>query len=117
MFQNIAKDYDENQNPNEEVELNKAGIKETIKKWFSIKMIILYTISFLISFVSFGVNSDFAPFGIAILVAVLANCIPVGIVGVLVLTGTMIAHGGSMTLNVLLTLLLVFVSSIFMVCY
>ena len=112
MFQNIAKDYDENQNPNEEVELNKAGIKETIKKWFSIKMIILYTISFLISFVSFGVNSDFAPFGIAILVAVLANCIPVGIVGALVLTGTMIGHGGSMTLNVLLTLLLVFVSII-----
>ncbi|MBP3256179.1 MAG: SpoIIE family protein phosphatase [Clostridia bacterium] len=112
MFQNITKDYDENQNPNEEVEFNKTGIKETIKKWFSIKMIILYTVSFLISFVSFGVNSDFAPFGIAILVAVLANCIPVGIVGVLVLMGTAIAHGGSMTLNVLLTLLLVFVSII-----
>lgn len=110
MFQNITKDYDENQNPNEEVELNKAGIKETIKKWFSIKMIILYTISFLISFVSFGVDSDFAPFGIAILVAVLANCIPIGIVGALVVTGTAIAHGGSLTLNVLLTLLLVFAS-------
>ena len=112
MFQNITRDFDENQNSNEEVELNKTGIKETIKKWFSIKMIILYTISFLISFVSFGVNSDFAPFGIAILVAVLANCIPIGIVGVLVLIGTAIAHGGSMTLNVLLTLLLVFGSLI-----
>ena len=32
MFQNITKDFDENQNSNEEVELNKSGIKETIKK-------------------------------------------------------------------------------------
>ena len=110
MFQNIVKDFDSNQNPNEDVKINKSGIKEIIKKWFNIKMIILYTISFLLSFVSFGVNSDFAPFGIAILVAVLANCIPIGIVSILVLTGTAISFGGSNTLSILLTLLLVFVS-------
>ena len=51
MFQNIVKDFDSNQNPNEDVKINKSGIKEIIKKWFNIKMIILYTISFLLSFV------------------------------------------------------------------
>lgn len=112
MFQNIAKDFDENQNLNDDIKVNKLGIKETIKKWFNIKMIIIYTISFLLSFVSFGVNSDFAPFGIAILVALLSSCIPIGIASILVLVGTAISFGGLNTLNLLLTLLLVFVSII-----
>ena len=111
MFQNIAKVIDDEEESFEDVELNKKTvIKELLKKWFSIKMIILYMISFLLSFVGFGVNSDFAPFGIAFLVAILSSCNPIGIVGVFVLIGTAISFGGSVTLNTLFTLLLVFVS-------
>ena len=43
MFQNIAKDFEENQNSYEEVELNKkTRIKEVLKKCLSKQMIILY---------------------------------------------------------------------------
>lgn len=111
MFQNIAKDFEENQNLYEDVELNKKEkMKEVLKKWFSKQMIILYVVSFLLSFVSFGLNQDLAPFGIAIIVAILSSCVPIGIVSVLVCIGTAIKFGGSSTLNLLLTLLLVFVS-------
>ena len=111
MFQNIAKDFEENQNLYEDVELNKKEkMKEVLKKWFSKQMIILYVVSFLLSFVSFGLNQDLAPFGIAIIVAILSSCVPIGIVSVLVCIGTAIKFGGSATLNLLLTLLLVFVS-------
>ena len=111
MFQNIAKDFEENQNLYEDVELNKKEkMKEVLKKWFSKQMLILYVVSFLLSFVSFGLNQDLAPFGIAIIVAILSSCVPIGIVSVLVVIGTAIKFGGSATLNLLLTLLLVFVS-------
>lgn len=111
MFQNIAKDFENNQNLYEDVELNKKDkIKGILKKWFTKQMIILYVISFLLSFVSFSENKELAPFGIAILVAVLSNCIPIGIISILVILGTSISFGGSTTLNILLTLLLVFVS-------
>lgn len=111
MFQNIAKDFEENQNLYEDVELNKKEkMKEVLKKWFSKQMIILYVVSFLLSFVSFGLNQDLAPFGIAIIVAILSSCVPIGIVSVLVVVGTAIKFGGSATLNLLLTLLLVFIS-------
>lgn len=111
MFQNIAKDFDENQNLYEDVELNKkTKIKEVLKKCFTKQMIILYILSFLLSFVSFGANKELAPFGIAMLVAILANCIPIGIVGIFVIIGTSISFGGTSTLNILLILLLVFIS-------
>jgi len=111
MFQNIAKDFEENQNTYEDVELNKKPkIKEVLKKCFNKQMILLYIVSFLLSFVSFGIDKDLAPFGIAIIVAILSNCIPIGIVSILVVIATSISFGGSATLNLLLTLLLVFVS-------
>lgn len=111
MFQNIAKDFEENQNSYEEVELEKKiTIKNVLKKCFNKQMVLLYIVSFLLSFVSFGINEELAPFGIAIITAILSNCIPIGIVSILVIIGNSIAFGGVSTLNVLLTLLLVFVS-------
>ena len=111
MFQNIAKDFDENQNSYEDVELNKKErIKEVLKKSFNKQMILLYIVSFLLSFVSFQIDKELAPFGIAIIIAILSNCIPIGIISILVIIGNSIAFGGSSTLNLLLTLLLVFVS-------
>ena len=111
MFQNIAKDFEESKNSYEDVELNKKEkIKEVLKKCFNKQMVLLYIVSFLLSFVSFGINKELAPFGIAIIVAILSNCIPIGIVSILVIVGNSIAFGGSSTLKLLLTLLLVFVS-------
>ena len=111
MFQNISKESDENQNFYEDVELNKKEkIKAILKKCFSKQMVILYIVSFLLSMVSFKTNKELAPFGIAILVATLANCIPIGIVSLLVVAGSAISFGGQGALNVLLILLLVFFS-------
>ena len=111
MFQNISKEYGENQNLYEDVELNKKErIRDFFKKCCSKQMIILYMVSFLLSMVSFKTNKELAPFGIAILVATLANCIPIGIISALVVTGSAIAFGGQGALNVLLILLLVFFS-------
>ena len=111
MFQNIARNFDENQNSYEDVELNKESkIKQILKTIFSKQMIILYTVSFLLSLVSFQINRDLAPFGLAMLVAILSNCIPIGIASIFVLIGTAISSGGNATMNVLITLLLIFVS-------
>ena len=111
MFQNVAKEFDESQNFYEDVENKKSEkIKEFFKKSFSKQMIILYIVAFFISMVSFKTNRELAPFGIAILVATLANCIPIGITSVLVTVASAISFGGQGALNVLLTLLLVFVS-------
>ena len=77
MFQNIAKDFEESKNSYEDVELNKKEkIKEVLKKCFNKQMVLLYIVSFLLSFVSFGIDKELAPFGIAIIVAILSNCIP-----------------------------------------
>lgn len=114
MFQNIARDFEENQNLYEDVELNrKEKILEVLRKCFTKKMVILYVLSFLLSFVSFGINKDLAPFGIAIIAAILSNCIPIGIVSILVVIGTGLSSGMSSVLNLLLTLLILFVSILF----
>ena len=111
MFQNISKDFDEEKIIKEDVKNNKnLKAKEAVKKIFSKHMIILYIASFLLSLVGFESESNLAPFGIAILIAALANCRPIGIAGLLVCIGTMISRGATTTLNLLLVLILVFFS-------
>ena len=111
MFQNIARNFEDNQDFYEDVELNKkTKIVEVLKKCFSKQMTILYVLSFALSFVSFQTNKDLAPFGIAILLATLSNCKPIGILSIFVVIGTAIAFGGGATLNLLAILLLVFAS-------
>ena len=111
MFQNILKDSEEKQNLYEDVEFSKKEkIKEILKKCFSKQMTILYIIAFLLSMVSFRTNKELAPFGIAMLVATLSSCIPIGIVSIFSVIATAISFGGQGTLNLLLTLLLVFFS-------
>ena len=59
MFQNIAKDFDENQESYEDVELNrKEKIKEVLKKCFNKQMILLYIISVSVVKYTFS-SSDF----------------------------------------------------------
>ena len=111
MFQNISKDFEEEKNSYNNYETNKKeGLKETLKKSFSKQMVILYIVSFMLSTVSFQTNKDLAPFGIAILVAILSNCMPIGIVSTIVIITTAFIFGGQSALNLLLILLLVFLS-------
>ena len=111
MFQNIARDFEENQNQYEDVELNKnRKIKDILKKCFTKQSIILYIIAFMISFVGFGQANAIAPFGIALFAAILSSCIPVGITSILIIIGTFIAFGAGNALNVILVMLLLCIS-------
>lgn len=110
MFQNIEKDFEEEQNDFENVESNKNDkVKDILKRTFSKQNILLYVISFMVALVSFGVNEELAPFGIAILAAILSNSIPMGIPFIIIGVGNFIAFGANSTLSYILTsLILVF---------
>ncbi len=110
MFQNISKDFEENQNLDEDVELNrKTRIKEILENNLTKKQIILYIISFMLSFVCIGGDSDLAPFGIAVITAVLSNCRPIGMLSIITIIGTWVAFGGQSVLSFVLTLLILLV--------
>lgn len=110
MFQNIERNFENNQNEFEDIEKNKKQtIKELIKNSFTKQKILLYIVAFMVSQVSFVINKDLAPFGIAMLAAMLSNCIPVGISFVIIGIGNFISFGGTSTLNyVLMSLILLF---------
>ncbi len=109
MFQNIDKNYEEN-DINYEEEINKKQtIKEVIQRNFTKQKIILYIICFMISQVSFAVNESLSPFGVALLAAILSNSIPIGIPFIIIGIGNLISFGMGNTLNyVLITLMLLF---------
>lgn len=110
MFQNIEKDFEEEQNDFENVEFNKSNkVKEVLKRTFTKQNILLYIISFMVSLVSFGENKELAPFGIAMLAAILSNSIPMGVPLIIIGIGNFIAFGANNTLSYILTsLILVF---------
>lgn len=110
MFQNIERNYEENQDDFDNIELEKKFvIKEMLKKSFTKQKIILYIVSFMVSLVSFGINKDIAPFGIAMLAAILSNCIPVGVAFVIIGIANFISFGASNTLSyILISLILLF---------
>lgn len=119
MFQNIAKDFQEEnqQNYNQDSQRqqerkNKKSVKEVLKNLFSIQNIILYTISFLISMVGFSSENlilSISPFAISFLAAMLSNYSPIGVVYLLTLIGTWIKFGTSSVLTYFLTTLVFFV--------
>lgn len=101
MFQNITQN--EEAQEYEDEQYNKKGYK--LKNLFSIRDIVLYAISFMVSMVSFG-DINIAPFGLAILAAVCSNKIPVGIVFIVVGIGTGIRFGIAGLLTYILIALL-----------
>lgn len=106
MFQNIERSFEDNQNDFEDVQNDRTfHIKEFVKNNFTKQKILLYIISFMISLVGFGTDSEFAPFGIAMFAAVLSNCIPVAIVSIIICIANCISFGGANTLNLILTML------------
>lgn len=127
MFQNISREYQEqnieNENINEQNRYNKQNkenqnlkIKQIIKRLFNIQNIILYAISLCVSMVGFSSESlilSISPFGISFLAAMLSNFLPVGIVYVLTLIGTWIKFGTNSVLTYFLTTLVFFVFALF----
>ncbi len=113
MFQNIAKDINDNQyEQDDKKQKNIKSIKEILKNLFSIQNIILYTISFLISMVGFSSENlifSISPFAISFLAAMLSNYSPVGIVYLLTIIGTWIKFGPNSVLTYFLTTLVFFI--------
>ncbi len=120
MFQNITRDFGQENNQNSQYEqedqgkrakLNKRSVKEILKSLFTIQNIILYTISLLISMVGFSSDNlilSISPFAISFLAAMLSNYLPVGIAYVLTLIGTWVKFGSSSVLTYFLTTLVFF---------
>ncbi len=99
MFQNIERNFEE-ENNFEEIEINKKDtISEIIKKAFTKQKVILYILSFMVSLVSFKVDKALAPFEIAILAAILSNCIPIGIPFIIIGIANFLSFGGTSTLE------------------
>lgn len=92
MFQNIARDFNQEEQ-NEWKDERKEQRKQIINKLFTKKQIILYIVAFLLSMVSLGTNGEIAPLGIALLIAILSNGMPVGIVSLVVIIGSCISTG------------------------
>lgn len=110
MFQNIDRNYEENDKNYEDEKMNKKRtIKQVIQANFTKQKIILYIICFMISQVSFGTNESISPFGLALLVAILSSSLPIGIPFIIITIGNLISFGVENTLNyVLITLMLLF---------
>lgn len=86
MFQNINENIQNDENEKTSIK-NKIDIKNLL----NIRDIVIYIISFMISMVTF--NSEFAPFGLAILAAAVSNKLPLGFIFIATLLGTFVKFG------------------------
>ena len=113
MFQNISRDFVEEQDEITDVNLSKKEkIIEILKKVFSKENIIMYALGIFLSIASFGENLNLAPFGIALIVAYLSNCKPIGILSIIVIIINFIRFGPQNGLNIIFVLLLLLLTMI-----
>lgn len=99
MFQNVSMDMTEEY---EEVNNNKRNIKNIIKTMVKGQSILLYLLSFMLSCVD-GLGLNYSIFAIAIFAAVISNGIPMGVLFVLTMIGTLIRFQTSGLLSYLFT--------------
>lgn len=110
MFQNITRDYTEE--TIKEIN-NKRDIKNIIKSAIKGQSILLYIFSFMLSCVD-GIGLNYSIFAMAIFAATISNGIPVGVLYVLTMIGTLIKFqtGGLLsyifTSAILIALILIF---------
>ena len=109
MFQNIASGVNKN-NRSQDVKFDGEEIKDLLKKLFSIRNIIIYVISFMISMISFGgdISLGLAPFGLSIVAAAASSGIPISVVYIVTLIGSYIGLGQDITGNYFLTSIVFF---------
>lgn len=99
MFQNVSMDMTEEY---QEVNNNKRNIKNIIKTMVKGQSILLYILSFMLSCVN-GLGINYSIFAISIFAAVISNGIPVGVLFVLTMIGTLIKFQTSGLLSYLFT--------------
>ena len=82
MFQSIPNGFSAEKSQVKDVKFNNEEVFEFVKKIFSIKNIIVYIISFMVSMISFGDDPSLglAPFGLAMLGATASSGIPISCV-------------------------------------
>ena len=104
MFQNISKDFDENQNEFEDVKIeNKKNIKKIIVSTFKSQNILLYIVAFMLSLVDGNVGMSYSIFAFSIFAATSSNGIPVGILYIITMIGTFIKFQTSGLLTYIFT--------------
>lgn len=100
MFQNVSKDYTED---NKEINIkNNKSVKDILKNIVRGQSIILYILSLMLSCVN-GVGLGYSVFAIAIFAAAISNGIPVGVLFVLTMVGTLIKFQTAGLLSYLFT--------------
>lgn len=99
MFQNVSMDMAEEY---QEVNNNKRNIKNIIKTMVKGQSILLYILSFMLSCVD-GLGLNYSIFAIAIFAAVISNGIPMGVLFVLTMIGTLIKFQTAGLLSYLFT--------------
>ena len=106
MFQNISKDY------TEEKEINiksKNNIKDIIKSIIKGQSLFLYIFSLMLSCVN-GIGLNYSLFAVAIFAATISNGIPVGVLFVLTMIGTLVKFQTAGLLSYLFTIAILVVS-------
>ena len=99
MFQNVSMDMTEEYR---EVNNNKRNIKNIVKTMVKGQSILLYLLSFMLSCVD-GIGLNYSIFAIAIFAAVISNGIPMGVLFVLTMIGTLIRFQTAGLLSYLFT--------------
>ena len=99
MFQNVSMDMTEEYR---EVNNNKRNIKNIVKTMVKGQSILLYILSFMLSFVD-GLGLNYSIFAIAIFAAVISNGIPMGVLFVLTMIGTLMKFQTAGLLSYLFT--------------
>ena len=98
MLQNISRGYEENE------EKAKIDYREVFSRIFTLQNIVIYILTFMSSMVGFEANSSvLAPFGLAMVAASISNGIPVAMVYISSLIGTVVGFGGSNLLSYIFT--------------
>ena len=104
MFQNISKDFDENQNEFEDVKINKKNnLIDWIKTAIRGQNILLYIVAFMLSLVDGNVGMSYSIFAFSIFAATSSNGIPVGILYIITMIGTFIKFQTSGLLTYIFT--------------
>lgn len=103
MFQNISKDFD-TEDKIENIQIDKKQtIKKIIENNLKLENIILYVITFMLSLVSGNIGLEYSIFGFVIFAAASSNGIPVGIIYMITMIGTLIKFQTAGLLSYLLT--------------
>ena len=98
MFQNISKDTTE-----EEIKISdNRSIKNIIKSIIKGQSVLLYIFSFMLSCID-GIGLNYSIFAYAILAATISNGIPVGVIFIFTLIGTLIKFGTAGLLSYIFT--------------